>query len=57
MTAKRIISQAEAERLADLATTAGVEVEIERNGTLVRIRPYQATTDLAAWRLKRKAGR
>lgn len=43
MTRKKIITQAELKRFANLATTEGVTIEIEREGTVIRIMPFQGT--------------
>lgn len=43
MTRKAIITQAELKRFANLATTEGVTIEIERDGTVIRIMPFQGT--------------
>lgn len=44
MTRKGIITQAELKRFANLATTEGVTVEIERDGTIIRIMPFKEVT-------------
>lgn len=41
MTKKSIITQAEFKRFANLAASEGVTVEIERDGTIIRIMPFQ----------------
>lgn len=41
VTRKVIITQSELKRLANLATAEGVTVEIERDGTTIRIMPFQ----------------
>jgi hypothetical protein len=43
MTRKAIITQAELKRFANLATTEGITIEIEREGTVIRIMPFQET--------------
>lgn len=43
MTRKTVITQAELKRFANLATTEGVTIEIEREGTFIRIMPFQGT--------------
>ncbi|MBP2540030.1 hypothetical protein J2768_002467 [Agrobacterium tumefaciens] len=43
MTRKTIITQAELKRFASLVTTEGVTIEIEREGTVIRIMPLQGT--------------
>jgi len=37
---KAIISQAELKRMADVATSEGVTIEVEREGTIVRVMPF-----------------
>ncbi len=44
MTKKAIITQAELKRFAKLATTEGVTIEIERDGTVIRIMPFKEMT-------------
>lgn len=41
MSRKVIISQAELKRMADVATSEGVTVEVEREGTIVRVMPFR----------------
>lgn len=41
MTRKAIISQAEMKRMADVATSEGVIIEVEREGTIVRVMPLK----------------
>lgn len=41
MTRKVTITQTELKRFANLATTEGVTVEIEREGTIIRIMPFK----------------
>lgn len=41
MTRKATITQAELKRFANLATAEGVTVEIEREGTIIRIMPFK----------------
>ncbi|WP_189635619.1 hypothetical protein [Rhizobium grahamii] len=44
MTKKAIISQAELKRMADVATSEGVTIEVEREGTIVRVMPFAPPT-------------
>lgn len=43
MTKKALITQAELKRFANLAASEGVTIEIEREGTTVRIMPFHPT--------------
>lgn len=41
MTRRAIISTAEPKRMAEVATSEGVTVELERDGAIVRVMPFQ----------------
>jgi hypothetical protein len=42
MSRSALISKAELNQLAALATAKNVQVEIERNGTIIRVSPHSA---------------
>lgn len=41
MSRKAIITQAELKRMADVAASEGVTIEVEREGTIVRVMPFK----------------
>lgn len=47
MTKKALVSTAELKRMALVANEEGVTVEIEREGTIVRVMPFQPTKTIA----------
>ncbi|MBB4228513.1 hypothetical protein [Rhizobium mongolense] len=41
MTKKSFVSQTEMRRMAEVANTEGVTIELEREGTIVRVMPFR----------------
>lgn len=41
MTPRMLVSRADLKRMADLANSENVTVEVEREGTIIRVMPYR----------------